>query len=1848
LVASLQKWSEINPQEKVYLHMDKPYYAIGDTIWFKAYVVTGSRHQLSALSGALYVDLITEKDSIIKTLKLPISAGMSMGDLILDNGMNEGNYRLRAYTQWMRNAGEDYFFDRTFTVATPVSNEVLVRSAYKYDTVDGKKVLTAQLNYVNEGGKAMAGKEVQYDIMVDQKRIYTKSAKTDADGNISIAISNDKQNDWRGAYIRTIIENEENKKVIKDFPVKAGMAETDIQFFPESGNLINGILSKVAFKATGIDGLGLSVKGKVVDNDGKEIAIIETLHAGMGSFLINTESGKSYTAKLVLPDGSDKSVTLPQASDNGYVLSIYQPNKDSILVRVNTAPALIKSANGSSIDVNFIAQAGGETVIASPVKISRQVTSFWLQKNAFPSGIVQFTLFSNTGEPLNERIAFVKTRDQMQLKLSSSKSTYASKEKVDLELESRDRNDKTVAGNFSVSVIDESKVPMDAYTERSIFTDLLLTADLKGYVEKPGYYFQDDKEEVNRALDNLMLTQGYRRFIWKELAADPNTAYLTAPMFKKESLGTDISGVVKTLNDKVVPNAKVTLISTKIGVFESATADENGRFVFQGLVLTDSIKFTVQARTEKNGTKVEVVLDQVPAILVNKNKNIGDVSTNIPFSMKAYIDNSKKLDDFYEKTGQLNRVQKLREVNISARKKTGQGYAAQGPVQIPEGHSDQTYVIAKPENCATLGICLQGQLGGIVFKDYQCDPYTKILNFPHYRNEPMVTMLDGRMIRSCEELQGIYDANVLDPISIVKIEVVRTNLALMQISDKGSPTPTLFIYTNRGLIRTQFNPSVANIAPKGFNKAREFYSPKYDRTGGQNAVPDLRSTIYWNANLKTYSTGKTSFSYFNADGPGKYKVVVEGITADGELGRAVYSYVVDGNGATKLTDIPEVEAKTKFLSTALDTLRRRLPVEKVYLHTDKPYYNIGDTLWFKGYIVDGASVSTSKLSGLLYVELDDDSSEVVRRISVPIKNGVVAAQIPLVSKIFQEGGYTLRAYTNWSQNFGEDYVFSKRFYLGIPSINKWLVNASAEIKQVNEKDELDVDLTLRRSDNSVVGLRDVEVKIYEGSHWLYNEKLKTELDGRLRFRKALKEKADGRNLRAEIKSIHPNDGNQILQVPLNVKRNQKIDLQFLPESGKLVAGLKSVVAFKALAEDGRSTPVSGEIYNSKNIVVAGFETVHNGMGSFNLVPQAGEIYTAKLTQPEGAINQYKLPIVNPQGTVLHINALKESIDISVFFTPDVMKSDSGYFLIGTARGVVYYSKELMPDEEQTLAINKSKFPSGIVRFSLLHGKRPINERILFINHQEDLKLRVSTNKEKYIKRDSVVLVVDVKDVGGSPTKGSFSIAVTDDSQVRPDSTGNFSILSSLLLTSDLKGLVESPGYYLSATNEKVSKDLDLLMLTQGWSGFSWKDAFSPASVPKFRAEKELVITGRVTNILNKPVSGAPVLISSQKPTFINSVNTDAKGRFVFKNLPTIDSGSFFIQARTVNGKLKNFGGIEIERFRTPDIPSTLNSKVMPWYVNSDSAQLNYTRKAAFKQSATSLNQTGIALKEVNINTKKVIPGSQNRNGSGNADLVFDEKDIKESAVMNLYQLIRQKLPGLRITMEDTLPTLMLNNYMVVIEVDGGGLPLFLDSSPRKQDLLDALSEFQIAQFQGMEVMYSKKYLVNYAGPVSSKYFKGADIAKSENDLRQYGSMGSETDAAPGAFYRPGFKGSGYLEMRANVLSNKVREFAVIGITTRNRRGYFKNNRPDFVTYRPLPLMKSQEFYSPQYQVNPSDVAEPDFRSTVFWSPNVLTDANGRATLKFFTSDITGNYTISMEGIGTNGGIGTLRQKIKVE
>ncbi|SDD19965.1 hypothetical protein SAMN05216464_10138 [Mucilaginibacter pineti] len=881
IVAALNNWTTNNPQEKVYLHTDKPYYALGDTIWFKAYVTVGSRHQLSALSGAVYADLINEKDSVEKSIKLPLSAGMAKGNFVISDTLMSGNYRIRAYTQWMRNAGPDYYYDHTFAVIKGFENDVIAKVSYQYKLIDKKPRVIATINYTGKDGSPLASRDVSYKIVINKNTFFRETAKTDASGNVIISIPNDAKTGLdKGGFIVTAFKTEEKTLVTNAFAIKANLTQSDVQFFPESGNLVTGITSRVGFKAVAPDGNGIDIKGSVIDNANQEVATFQSEHAGMGKFMFKPEDGKTYTAKITYPDGTQSSVGLPKAQDAGYVLAVYNNfDSDTLVVRINASPQLYQTPQVLSL----VAQTGGEMIFGSQVKIARAATSVFIPKKDFPTGIAQFTLFNSNGQPLNERISFIRTPDLMQLKLTTAKQSYKAREKVEVMGDVMDGAGKPVAGTFSVSVIDESKVPVEESAESTILSNILLTSDLKGYIEKPNYYFTKTSEEVDGALDNLMLTQGYRRFVWKDLLAGTGTT--PALLYPAEKLNTVISGRILSLSNKPVPGGKITLFSLKTGITQDTVADAEGKFSFPKLVLADSIKFSVQGRTPKDGTHVIIKLDKIAWQGMTVNKNVGDINTDLMGSKKEFVEGNVKEIAQLQRSGKLNRVQQLQTVSIKGNKPG----RSQGMFSVPEGHADQTFVLDHAENCATLLACVQGRLAGVTF-----EPNGDVQNYPYGKDGgkavPMNVYINGEQITDKYDVEDVFTGGSIDPADVVKIDVVRTGAAM-----KSYLGGLALLITVRGSwTKGSYHPEIANISPRGFSNVKDFYSPKYDAPQSDpGTLTDLRSTIYWNPGVKASTDGKLKFDFFNADEKGTYKVIIEGINASGQLGRQVYKYKVE-------------------------------------------------------------------------------------------------------------------------------------------------------------------------------------------------------------------------------------------------------------------------------------------------------------------------------------------------------------------------------------------------------------------------------------------------------------------------------------------------------------------------------------------------------------------------------------------------------------------------------------------------------------------------------------------------------------------------------------------------------------------------------------------------------------------------------------------------------------------------------------------------------------------------------------------------------------------------------------------
>jgi hypothetical protein len=873
IIAQLDKWRAEHPQEKVYLHFDKPSYAIGEDIWFKAYVTIGSEHKLSAYSETLNVDLIDDKDSVKRSLKLPLTAGLTVGDFALSDTMAEGNYRIRAYTNWMRNEGEAYFFDRTITVVNSISNRVFTKTAYIYSTLNGKQKVTAVITYTDLNGIAYVNKPVNYEVEINGKSISRGKGITDDKGNLTASFTNNLPVSITSGHINTEVKLDDKRTVAKTIPIKTISNKVDVQFFPESGNLINGVFEKVAFKAVGADGLGVDVKGFITDDQNNQISELSQSHFGMGTVNFEPESGKTYKAHITYADGSEGVFDLPKAVDNGYVLSINSMRDDKVFVSIIPGK---NTGNGTASlsGLTLIAQSGGELCYAGKSKDGATSFSAAIPKNKFPSGIIQFTLFSATGEPLNERLIFVQNPDQLKLAVTTDKQSYKPREKVTISLNAKTSEDKPIIGSFSASVIDESTVTTNEVNESSIFSTLLLTSDLKGYIEKPNYYFTNVSNQTKADLDVLMLTQGYHRFEWKQLLAGKFT-----PIVFKPEKSLEVTGHLKTFGGKPVPNGKVTLFSTTGGTFILDTvADADGKFTFKDLVFRDSIKFVIQARTSKDRKNLDITLDNVTPQPVGPNKNAPDIQVNINDGASAYLLNSKKLYDEQVKYGIGNHTIVLKEVVIREKRENPFKNSAN---LNGAGNADQTLTRKDLQyGGGMLSQVLQGRLNFVIFKGGI--PYST-----RSQNTPMQIVLDGVYVEP-----DFLDN--LTPSDVATVEVLRTigNTAIYGSRGSGG---VLVITTKRGgdAVYNKYAPGIATYAPKGYYKAREFYAPKYDDPKTNTQMQDLRSTIYWAPGLLTDKDGNTSMSFFNADAKGTYRVTIEGIDAEGNLGRQVYRYKVE-------------------------------------------------------------------------------------------------------------------------------------------------------------------------------------------------------------------------------------------------------------------------------------------------------------------------------------------------------------------------------------------------------------------------------------------------------------------------------------------------------------------------------------------------------------------------------------------------------------------------------------------------------------------------------------------------------------------------------------------------------------------------------------------------------------------------------------------------------------------------------------------------------------------------------------------------------------------------------------------
>lgn len=890
ITLKLEKLRKNYPQEKLHLQFDKPYYSIGDTIYFKAYLVNAEKNTPSVTSNVLYVDLVNDKDSIESSVKLPVTDGVAWGTIHITDLLHEGNHRIRAYTNWMRNFDDAFFFDKVITIVNGFNNELMAIPSLQLGNSGSKNNDSVVIQYTSLDNSPAGDKKISFSVFVNNIEKAKGKGVTDANGRLTINVADMHAPKNQPVVVVAKIKLDD-KTITKETAITIPATRHSIQFFPEGGQMVAGVPLNIGFKAMRADGFGTGISGLVNDDSTNEAIPIKFGFAGIGSFKFTPLPGHTYHAVIQYQDGSEETIALPAVQTTGYVLSANNSNKDSVTLNISSKQASDK--------VILVGQTNNRIHYSAWLDLTGGSTSVTLSKKKFPTGIMQFTVFDPSLHPVAERLVFNDHHYALQFHVSFDKAAYDKREKTTMQLSVKDEKGNPVSGSFSLAVTNAETMAANTDKQQTIFSNLLLTADIKGYVEDADYYFTGINETKIKALDDLLLTQGWRRFAWQDVLADK---YPSLQFAKEKTLS--INGKVITSKGEPVAGSQVILLPKKAdAVIQDAVTDSSGNFMFDDLTFDDKNPFVLQASETKNEKKVEIRLADFHAPPATNNKNQPQMQQRLSYTLLPYIKQSQQQYDTKRKYGLLQEEHQLQDVVVTTAQKNlikeavAPSYNLNGP-----GNADQVLTYADLANCHELGFCLQGKITGVFFKMVLEDPASrdKVWHLKPFSvsgmGAPMMVILDGNDLGLTADMRNIPVHN------IQSIEVLRTGGHLSAYGLKGSGG-VLVITTKQGGIDYNGNTmppkqpdkNIAFTMAKGYAAAREFYMPDYSDPAVKSAsMPDMRSTVFWKPNITTNEDGKAVIDWYNADNTGDCNIIIQGLSAEGKMGYGVFNYKKTG------------------------------------------------------------------------------------------------------------------------------------------------------------------------------------------------------------------------------------------------------------------------------------------------------------------------------------------------------------------------------------------------------------------------------------------------------------------------------------------------------------------------------------------------------------------------------------------------------------------------------------------------------------------------------------------------------------------------------------------------------------------------------------------------------------------------------------------------------------------------------------------------------------------------------------------------------------------------------------------
>ena len=641
-------------------------------------------------------------------------------------------------------------------------------------------------------------------------------------------------------------------------------------------------------------------------------------------------------------------------------------------------------------------------------------------------------------------------------------------------------------------------------------------------------------------------------------------------------------------------------------------------------------------------------------------------------------------------------------------------------------------------------------------------------------------------------------------------------------------------------------------------------------------------------------------------------------------------------------------------------------------------------------------------------------------------------------------------------------------------------------------------------------------------------------------------------------------------------------------------GVPNLVGFKALDSIGKGKPVEGEILNGKGEAIASFKSNQLGMGSvmvFNV--DSTEKYVARVLSrsQEGVQNTYPLPAITSRGNVLSVKKIGDKIHLKA--SSNYLVRDS-IFVRASCRGKAYFDiKGRLQEGNLEFSLQANMLPEGIIAFTMMTTPmNPVAERLYFNERPEGrIQISLAADKKSYTQRELTKLSIETKDKEGRPIDASLSVMVLNKIELGRTQDTHENILSYFLLSSDLRGQIEDPGFYFTNEGSRY-RDLDALLLTQGWRKYKYT---RPEGRILFQAENNLTVSGYVGGAFSqnkeKAGIGLTMMTFGEKHSF-QTQTTDSLGRFSFiineeygKNLEVLiqsTNKSGKQRGYTINLDTKESPGISFDHIRTVEKPDS----IVRAYVSKSIA--NKKTEDAYIRSTE-----GIVLEEVVVKARLMTPERKLvEERYGTPKVVIEGDDIRKREQKwsyGLYSVLMFNFPD-----------------KVKVTTYGGGM---LYASLHN-------SEVTLVVIDGIPVMGYNYQSIPGIPPSEVKSFELIPFAKNFRDL--------------------------YCEVveRCNPLTAPT-VGNVIAIYTHAGKGIFGVKPPVGLGKSSVPVFSTpREFYAPKYeQLKTADWLKPDLRTLVHWEPKLKADSMGKASASFYNADNTGTMQVLVEAISSNGEIG---------